>query len=159
VGADDDLRVVDDVVFLLAHAGDQDQAMAFGDLLEPGDARAAGDRFGELPGVRRAMAVDDQLREEDELRLGRGGAFAPAVDRFQDAFGIAEPAVHAHGGDAGCFHGGLRSRRVGRATRGPPIAARARWASRCSTHPTLYAKKLWTSAARAWILSGNLIFS
>ena len=38
-----------------------------GDLHQPADARPVRHRLGQLPGVRRAVAVDDQLGEQDQL--------------------------------------------------------------------------------------------
>ena len=96
--ADQDLRIEDDVAFLLAHAGAQDQAMAARDVFQPADARPVRDRFGQLPGVRRAVAVDDQLGEQDQLRPLRRGLAAPAIDGAEDPLGFAEKSVHAHRG-------------------------------------------------------------
>ena len=96
--ADQDLRIEDDVTFLLAQAGADDQAMPRGDLYQPADARPFRDRLGQLPGIRRAVAVDDQLGEQDQLRPLRRGLPAPGVDGVEDPFGFAQESIHAHRG-------------------------------------------------------------
>src|SRR4029079_11353401 len=108
-GPDQDLRVVDEIALPLAQPGGEDEAVPAREAGEMRDAGAVRHGLGELRGVRRAVAVEDELREQDELGALGGGPPAPPVDLVEDPCRFAQPSVHAHRGDARRPHAGYGS--------------------------------------------------
>ena len=118
VRPDKHLSVVGDVAFLFAHPDAEDLAIVFCQGAQPPNRGAVGHRLGQIPGVGSAVAVDDQLGEEDQFRSLGGGSLAPAGDGSEDALRLTEETVHAHRGRRALSAWSL-SPRPGRQGEGP----------------------------------------
>ena len=119
------LGVVYGVVLPLREAGADEEPVPAGEGDQSLRAWSGRHVLRERRGVRAAVSMNDQFREQHQVDILRRGAAAPHLDMLENALGFPEVPVHADGRDSSRPHRSFPVRSLGRRRTGGPTAVSA----------------------------------